>query len=253
MASVVIFGDSNESWFGPAVKDLCREHHGVPDRDIESVVHPGSFAEWLPGAEHWRSIAAHLTAETALVVIGLGGNMVFASSAHRQVAPALVRALASAAPNARLVWRGPPPATASLQGSGARRRRVVASLEDKMVRYRKNRAIRTALAALGFAVFGENRPDMRGQQRIYLDLISLHAGGPHPVPAGVELRVGTPEGALYERAALERGGSALAGEPPASGPWTSFVASKDAMPTHVHAGPANDLVNNHLRDKHIYG
>lgn len=253
MAKVVIFGDSNDHWFGPLVEKLCREKQGVPKHDIEQVAYAKSFAEWVPSQKYWPSIAPDLTAETTLVVIGLGGNMVSTSKAHQRVAPALIGALAKAAPNARLVWRGPPPATASLLKSGAGQHHVVASLREKMVRYRKNRMIRTALVDLGFAVFGEDVPDMLGHKRIYLDLISLHAGGPHPVPAGVELSVGTPQSAEYEKAALKLGGAALADEPPASGPWTSFVASKDEIPAHVYAEPADDLVNNHLSEKHIYG
>lgn len=255
MARVVIFGDSNERYFGPPTRHWCVTSLGIAAGDIELTHRDGTFQQWCPGQKHWPGIAADLDVRTELVVIGLGGNMVSTSSAHKAAVSVLVAAIAKAAPNARLVWRGPPPATAArVKAAGGGVTVQLAGLTDKMVRYRKNRVIRGELVGLGFAVFGAARPAMAGHSRVYIDVIDLHAGGPCPPQGGAPpLALGTPACFAYEQQAIARGGALLAHERPAAGPWNTYSVSVDYMNVHVGDAPAIDLVYHHSGPGGVYG
>lgn len=251
MARVVIFGDSNEAWFGPAVRSWCTQHGIAQPGDIALKSVGGTFLQWRPGQAQWPWLAEQLEAHTSLVVIGLGGNFIPKSDVHVAAISALVAAIAQQAPAARLVWRGPPPATARTTANHAR---LIASPRDKMLRYRKNAVLRAQLNALQFVTFGAAKPAVGHATRVYIDAVSLHAGGPSPLPGGgIALQLGTPACLAYERQALAAGGPALANEAPSAGPWTSFLASEDTMSAHVHTQPALDLIHNHCGPRGVYG
>lgn len=255
MARVVIFGDSNEAFFGPAVKDRCVLEMGIAAKEINLVHQGGSYIQWLPKGAHWPAIAGHLDTKTELVVIGLGGNMVSTSSAHVKAVGLLVKAIAEKAPSARLVWRGPPPATAmKIPKAGGGYTTTIAGLQLKMERYRKSHKIREALVGLGFAVFGAGSGSVANKSRVYIDVISLHAGGPCPKPGGgVSLELGTAACLAYEKQALALGGKTLKGVSPASGPWTSYAHSPDHYGVHVGKKAAVDLVDSFCGPGGCYG
>lgn len=258
MARVVIFGDSNEAFFGPAVKRWCVSNQGIAAKEIRVVSQGGSYIQWLPGGAHWPAIAGHLDAQTGLVVIGLGGNMDSTSTSHVKAVTILVKAIAAKAPNARLVWRGPPPATAMrIPKAGGGYATTIAGLQLKMERYRKSRRIREALAGakgLGFKVFDAGSGSVKGASRVYIDVIDLHAGGPCPQPGGgVSLALGTAACLAYETQAIALGGNALNGVSPAAGPWRSYAHSPDHYGVHVGKTAAADLVENFCGPGGCYG
>lgn len=246
MARIVIFGDSNEAVFGPPVMAWYVQHAGVPPNEVKFTFQGSSFAQWAPGGSLWPKIASALQAETQAVVIGLGGNMQSSLTAHHKFIKTLVDALAKHAPNARLIWRGPPPATAKKAGIN------IAPLKEKRLRYRKNKVLKYYLDLLEFKVLKASTLDVHAAPRIYVDVIDMHAGGPAPGAGGTPLQVGTPACLAYEHKVIASGGAELASESPSAGPWKTYVRSKDDMYVHVPVFAAEDLVVNHLAPRKLY-
>ena len=177
--------------------------------------------------------------DTRLVVIGLGGNMLTRSKVHHQIIRKLVEGVVARAPHARLVWRGPPPATAT-------KGRTIAGPKAKAFRYLKNKILKDVLTAMDFAVLDASLPKVEAKRRVYIDVIDLHAGGPAPGRAGVAAgKLGTPECLAYERKAIAAF-KALAGQVPSVGPWDTYTRSRDGMTVHVPLEVARDLVTRHL-------
>lgn len=246
--NVVILGDSNTWAFGPAWVDaLARK--GWPRQQVVMRYRSGSSPRhWLPKSHRlhaahfgalWErkgggqpTIADAISPSTRMVMIGLGGNMI-PGSRDNPAADALVELVARLAPAARIVWRGPPPSTATPSGK-------VASRATKAGRYRRNGMLKQRLTPLGFSVFNERAT--RAQERLYLDMLALHAGG--PAPRLQPLAVGRDEDLAAEQAIVAslRGDRWAQAEEAQRGPWTSFVRARDGMHSHVPRDAAADFV-----------
>lgn len=250
--NVVAFGDSNEYVFGPALRRHLVEDGGFAIEQIvvkyrtssrprnwlrrTDALYDGDFGElWrtLDAFPEGPPVADVMSPATVLVEIGLGGNLGLSSAEQRSIA-ALVEQVQRAAPNARIVWRGPPPATASHDGA-------VAPPAVKLARYERNAMLKRALTPLGFTVIGPDHGSACGVARAYLDLIAMHAGGPAPADTHA---TGTEAAHAYERAVLANAhdGADTRGERAAAGPWTEFVRGRDAMPVHVPSEAALAVV-----------
>lgn len=245
--NVVILGDSNTWAFGPAWVDaLVRK--GWPRDQVVMRYRSGSSPQhWLPKSHrlhssHFGSLwtrkdrrqpaaADAISPSTRMVVIGLGGNMI--PGRRNVAADALVELVATLAPAARLVWRGPPPSTASRGGK-------VATRATKASRYKKNGMLKQRLLPLSFDVLGDRAT--RSQGRLYLDLLGLHAGG--PAPRVRPLAVGRDVDVQAEQAVLDslRRDRWAKGERATGGPWSSFVRGRDGMASHVPRDAAADFV-----------
>lgn len=245
--NIVVLGDSNTWAFGPAFHRHFVAEGWPQDQVVLHYRNGSSPQHWLPRGhrryssgkgELWRrrarqqpSVADAISPSTALVIIGLGGNM-GTSSRDEQTPGALIDEIVRRAPNARLLWRGPPPATAS-------RGRKVASVARKAGRHAKNALLKHVLGELGFAVLRSARP--KAADRLYVDVLDMHAGGPAP---GEELGVGRDVDHAYERRVLD----SLQGRPWGSaehvpqGPWSSFVRARDSLDSHVPRDTVEDFV-----------
>jgi len=266
LPNVVAFGDSNEYVFGPALKRwLVAAGHYPAEQIVVKYRSSSKPRNWLmPGdrlhagdfGNLWGTrgqfpegppIAEALSPATALVEIGLGGNLGLSDVEVRSVV-ALVDQVKRLAPYARILWRGLPPATASRSGQ-------VATRATKLGRYKRNAALKRALAPAGFAIFGAQLTaghDPAAFRRGYLDLIAMHAGGPAP---GDTTHVGTDAALAYERSVLASATSAdaVAGEQVICGPWNEYVCSRDAMEVHVPQAAADALVSRQLGPRGVYG
>ncbi|MCA9705380.1 MAG: SGNH/GDSL hydrolase family protein, partial [Myxococcales bacterium] len=202
--NAVVFGDSNTVSLGPAwAAALVRQ--GWPSSQV--IVHHRAGTtprHWLPKthalhegrfgvlwAEGRPALRDALCPATRLVIIGLGGNMMPGTRDERSV-EALLDLVVRLAPSARLLWRGPPPSTASHDG-------VVASRSVRASRYRRNGMLKQLLAPLHFEV------DDPKAERVYLDVLALHACGP---TRGRPLGTGRDEDLEDERALV----ASLAGD-----------------------------------------
>ncbi|MEM9452629.1 MAG: hypothetical protein AAGF11_00520 [Myxococcota bacterium] len=243
--NVVVFGDSNTVSLGPAwAAALVRTgwpasqivvHHraGTTPRHwlpkTHSLHHSRFGALWTRRSRNQPALRDALSAATRLVIIGLGGNMMPGSRDEPSV-EALLDQVVALAPSARLVWRGPPPSTATRDG-------VVASRTIRASRYRRNGMLKHLLAPLHFEV---NAPLDPAAERVYLDVLALHACGP---TRGLSL--GTGRDADYEaerRLVASLAGDRFArGEKAVRGPWTSFVRARDSLPSHVPRAAAVEL------------
>ena len=249
--NVVAFGDSNTWVFGPALRRWLEARKHATAAQVVVKYRSGSRpSHWIAGAakglwsgdlkfSHGPSVEEALSEQTALVLIGLGGNMVATRSGRESIAR-LVRQVEERAPRARIVWRGPPPATARKDG-------VRATVERKLGRYVLNALVKRELTQLGFAVVDAQSLEGRDwgptARRIYVDLMSLHAGG----PAGDDpKRVGRAVDLELEQEVLESAPrpAAVVGEVAESGPWDSFVRARDNIKsaTHVPSAAAADLI-----------
>lgn len=245
--NIVVLGDSNTWAFGPAFRRGFVDQGWPRDQVLVHDRNGSSPQHWLPPAhrrhsagkgELWRrrarrqpSVADALSPSTALVIIGLGGNM-GTSSRDEQTPGALIEEIVRRAPNARLLWRGPPPATAS-------RGRKVAGVARKAGRYAKNAMLKQVLGEHGFSVLRSARP--KAAARLYIDVLDMHAGGPAP---GEALGVGRDVDHAYERRVLDslRGRRWGADEQVPQGPWCSFVRARDSLDSHVPRDAAEDFV-----------
>jgi hypothetical protein len=266
LPNVVAFGDSNEYVFGPALKRwLVAAGHYPADQIVVKYRISSRPRNWLAPGDRlhagdfgnlWGTrgqfpdgppISEALSPTTALVEIGLGGNLGLSDPEARSVV-ALVEQVKRLAPYARILWRGLPPATASRGGQAATR-------ATKLGRYKRNAALKRALAPAGFAIFGAQLTtghDSATFRRGYLDLIAMHAGGPAP---GDTTHVGTDAALAYERSVLASATSAdaVAGEQVICGPWTQYVRSRDEMEVHVPPAAADALVSGQLGPCGVYG
>lgn len=266
LPNVVAFGDSNEYVFGPALKRwLVAAGHYPAEQIIVKYKVSSRPRNWLVTSDRlyagdfgnlWGTrgqfaegppIAEALSPATALVEIGLGGNLGLTDAETRSVV-ALVEQVARLAPYARILWRGLPPATATNAGK-------VATRATKLGRYKRNAALKRTLAPAGFALFGAQLTeghDAAVFRRAYLDLIAMHAGGPAPTDTA---HVGTDAALAYERSVLASATSAdaVAGEQVIRGPWTEYVRSRDDMEVHVPPAAADALVSRQLGPRGIYG
>ncbi|MEM6989419.1 MAG: N-acetylmuramidase domain-containing protein [Myxococcota bacterium] len=249
--NVVAFGDSNTYVFGRALRDWLVDNSGVPAGQVVVKFRSGTRpAQWLSDSarglwtgdlkfSHGPYVAEALGPRTVLVLIGLGGNMRTGAS-ERESIGALVRQVEEQAPRARILWRGPPPATCRKDG-------VRASVAQKLRRYVLNALVKREATRLGFSIVDADT--LRGRtwggsaRRVYVDLMSLHGGGPASDNA---TRAGTAADLAFEREVLDSAPrpSAVAGEVAESGPWTSFVRGRDNLktPTHVPRRAASDLI-----------
>jgi hypothetical protein len=264
LPNVVAFGDSNEYVFGPALERWLVAAGRFPAAQIVVKYRSSSRPRnWLATGDRahaaelgnlWGTkgqftdgppVAEALSPATALVEIGLGGNLGLSELETRSVI-ALVDQVARMAPYARIVWRGLPPATASALGK-------VASRATKLARYKRSAALKRALAPAGFAILGASTPGHEPStlRRIYLDLLALHAGGPAPDDP---THTGGAAALAYERSVLASANAsdAIAGEQPSQGPWTAFVRGRDAMEMHVPAAAADALVVQQLGPRGAY-
>lgn len=255
--NAVIFGDSNTWVFGPAVRDWLARNTELPASQIIVKYRSGSSpAHWLEGSskEFWTkrlptetnkspfalgpAVAEALSDATALVFVGLGGNMAVSNRARAQ-ALELLDQIERKAPKARIVWRGPPPATVSKNGK-------MPTEATKLARYVLNNNIEQALVSRGFRVFdgvSHTQAWGAGERRVYLDLVSVHAGGPRS-PA--QTTIGTDKDRAWEQDILDAAPKPelIAGDIAVIGPWTSFTRARDnfKVPSHVPRAAAADLV-----------
>lgn len=260
--NVVCFGDSNTYVFGPALRELLTRE-GWSSADVIVKYRSGSSpGHWLARSnaahrsgfgELWQralpfsgsTVADALDPATALVVVGLGGNATVSARTERSIG-ALVDQIERAAPMARIIWRGLPPATAT-------RGRRVATLQRKAGRYRKNAMLKQALVRRGFAVVESvGAPgSLSGLRRAYVDLIALHAGGPS---RSRNPTVGTEADIEREHVAIERmtNGDWITTEVPTGGPWVEFVRARDGLDTHVPRDAAQALYDRVLGPSGIF-
>ncbi|MEX1366234.1 MAG: hypothetical protein AB1Z98_24125 [Nannocystaceae bacterium] len=248
-ASAVVFGDSNTWAFGPAWVDALTASGWPADQVLLSYRSGSTPRHWLPRshrlhhskygvlierAERGRpAVFDALSPATALVIIGLGGNMQ-PGTRDDASADALLELVAQLAPAARIVWRGTPPSTASKGGQ-------VANRATRIGRHRRNGMLKGRLLPLGFEVLGDRvKPSAR---RIYLDVVALHATGPAP---GVRpLGAGRDVDFEAEQALVAglRNDRFARNEVATRGPWDSFVRARDSLPSHVPRDTAADLVD----------
>jgi len=244
--SVVILGDSNTVSFGPAwAEALARQgwpsgqvvvHHrsGTTPRHWLPAGHPlyqSRYGElWAKGGRDQPAIRDALSPATRLVIVGLGGNMIPGSPDERSV-EALLDQIVRLAWSTRIVWRGPPPSTASSDGR-------VAPRATRVGRYRRNGMLKRLLGPLHFEV--DVRADPTAP-RVYLDVLAMHACGP---TRGLPLGTGRDEDLEAERTVLGSlaGDRDVAGEQVIRGPWRSFIKARDSLPSHVPREAARDLV-----------
>lgn len=265
LPNVVAFGDSNEYVFGPALEQwLTSTGQYAAGQVVVKYRSSSRPRNWLaPGHRSYAAdfgnlwgtkgtfadgppLADALSPATALVEIGLGGNMGTSDVEVRSIL-ALVEQIERLAPYARIVWRGPPPATATSSGK-------VATRASKLARYQLNAALKRTLAPAGFAIFGAHLVDGHDNgsfRRGYLDLIAMHAGGPAPDDP---THVGTDAALAYERSVLAsaRDPADVAGEQAIRGPWTAFVRARDGMDVHVPRAAADALVVHELGPRGVY-
>ncbi len=245
--NIVVFGDSNTWAFGPAFHQHFVEEGWHRDQVIVHYRSGSSPQHWLPRSHRryssamsnlWTrksrrqpSLDEALSPSTSLVIIGLGGNM-GTSTRDQQTPSALLGEIVRRAPRARLLWRGPPPATAT-------RGRKVASVARKAGRYKKNALLKSVLGDAGFRSLDSARP--RSADRLYVDVLNVHAGGP---ARGQPLGVGRDVDRAYEQRVLDslQGQRWGADETVPQGPWDSFVRARDALDSHVPRDAAEDFV-----------
>lgn len=247
--NVVVLGDSNTFAFGPPFLDALAQRGWDPDQLVLSYRSGSKARHWLPrghalhrdkfgklierkGQRGKVSVLDALSPLTRLVIIGLGGNNLIGTKddhANSVFAEYVIRL----APFARIVWRGPPPSTATRGGK-------VASARLRRGRYRKNGLIKQDLKRLGFQMLGEElEPE---QRRVYLDVLALHATG--PAPRVQPLATGREVDLKAERVVVLSLFNDHAGkrERATRGPWESFVRARDGLESHVPKGPARDFV-----------
>ncbi len=246
--NAVIMGDSNTWAFGPAwVQTLLGL--GWPAGQVTMIYRSGTTPRhWLPKSHPLHhpkfgvlfdrkergqpSVHDALSPATALVIIGLGGNMK-PGTRDDASADALVELVARLAPAARIVWRGTPPSTANRRGQ-------VANRATRAGRHRRNGMLKQRLEPLGFEVLGARA--RASQTRLLLDVVALHATGPapgvQPLATGREVDLQA-ERDLVASLASDRWARHEVAQ---RGPWTSFVRGRDAKPSHVPRHTAADLV-----------
>ena len=193
-------------------------------------INPNSAPLWARKARGQPSIRDALSPATRLVIIGLGGNMMPGSNDERSV-EALLDEVLRLAPGTRLVWRGPPPSTATRSGA-------VAGRATRAGRYRRNGMLKLLLAPLHFEVDPQLDPTA---ERVYLDVMAMHACGP---TRGLALGTGRDadfeaEKKLVASLAADRFARS---EKAVRGPWISFVRARDSLPSHVPRDSAADLI-----------
>lgn len=243
--NVVVFGDSNTVSFGPAWSKalggkgwpsdqvVVQSRSGTTPRHWLPKSHPMHSTKfgtlWARKAQGHPAIRDALSPATRLVIIGLGGNMMPGTRDERSV-EALLDVVLALAPSARLLWRGPPPSTATKGGA-------VAGRKARAGRYRRNGMLKQLLAPLHFEVDPQLDPTA---ERVYLDVLAMHACGP---TRGLPLGTGRDADLEAEaKVVASLAGDRFArGEQALRGPWTSFVRGRDSMPTHVPRAAAMDL------------
>jgi hypothetical protein len=264
LPNVVAFGDSNEYVFGPALEKWLIASGRYADGQVvvkyrsssrprnwlatDHRLHAGDFGNlWGTRGQFAEgpALVDALSPATALVQIGLGGNIGLSDVEARGIF-ALVEQVERLAPYARIVWRGPPPATATSAGK-------VASRSAKLARYLRNVELQRALAPAGFAIFGAHLIDGHDNgnfRRGYLDVIAMHAGGPAPDDPS---HTGTDAALAYERAVIASAAnpSDLAGTRAIRGPWTEYVHGRD-LDVHVPQSAADALVARVLGPRGVY-
>ena len=247
--NVVVLGDSNTFAFGPPFLDALLERGWDPNQLVLSYRSGSKARHWLPKShplyrdKHGKlierkgqrgkvSVLDALSPLTRLVIIGLGGNNLLGTK-DDHANSVLVELVIRLAPFARIVWRGPPPSTATRGGQ-------VASARLRRGRYRKNAVIKADLKRLGFEQLGE--PLEPEQRRVYLDVLALHATG--PAPRVKPLATGREVDFKAERVVVMSlfNDRAARRERAVRGPWESFVRARDGLASHVPKGPARDLV-----------